>query len=145
MRLFALQDPTRFCYDICGPLFFLVVWCMCGRRHSLSQSLFLCLSLSLRRWGNTKPLVICVSPCVFFFHGCVLPLRPARPAPHLHPGIAPAPVFFVRVRRYFDGAGGFVFFFSPSLSFFLTLSLSLSISLATCAEHAYHCLTGGGL
>ena len=82
-------------------------------------------------------------PLVFFLHGRVLPLRPAHPAPHLHPGIAPAPAFFVRVRRFFCGGGGgsgvFVYFC------FFFFFLSLSLSLATCAKHAYHCLTGGGL
>ena len=67
-------------------------------------------------------------PLVFFLHGRVLPLRPAHPAPHLHPGIAPATAFFVRVRRFFFlcGGGGSLFILVFFFSLFFSLSLSLS-------------------
>ena len=48
-----------FCYDACGPLS--LSRCL---KYVSSPSLSFSFSLSLRRWGNTNPLMVCVSPCV---------------------------------------------------------------------------------
>ena len=53
----------------------------------------LCLSLS-QALGKPKPLLGFGFPLVFLLPGRALRPRPVPRAQHIHPGIAPAPVFF---------------------------------------------------
>ena len=91
----ALQDSTPCLVDFLFVLFFFGWFGVRRRRFFFSQCFFF--SLSLRRWGNTSPLGVCISPSVLRPHA--LRLQSVLQGPHLHPGIAPAPVFFCFGKR----------------------------------------------